>query len=132
MRVQLQNINKQGCYSVCLCFLVCLCVYVCACVPPQRQETMTLISTILDVNPRSSARHGAKSNDDIVCELAESILSKLPGKHTHRHANTHVCASCVSAYPSSWFVYLSVQSAWIWTRRWKLCLSETKAAALTP
>ncbi|XP_029949300.1 dynein heavy chain 6, axonemal [Salarias fasciatus] len=44
----------------------------------QRQETMTLINTILDVNPRSSARHGAKSNDDIVCELAESVLSKLP------------------------------------------------------
>ncbi|XP_059179969.1 dynein axonemal heavy chain 6 [Centropristis striata] len=44
----------------------------------QRQETMTLISTILDVNPRSSACHGAKSNDDIVCELAESILAKLP------------------------------------------------------
>ncbi|KAM8878755.1 dynein axonemal heavy chain 6 isoform 3-T3 [Spinachia spinachia] len=44
----------------------------------QRQETMTLISTILDVNPRSSARAGAKSNDDIVCELSESILAKLP------------------------------------------------------
>ncbi|KAL7403678.1 hypothetical protein ABVT39_003711 [Epinephelus coioides] len=44
----------------------------------QRQETMTLINTILDVNPRSSACHGAKSNDDIVCELAESILAKLP------------------------------------------------------
>ncbi|KAM9363597.1 dynein axonemal heavy chain 6 [Symphorus nematophorus] len=44
----------------------------------QRQETVTLINTILDVNPRSSASHGAKSNDDIVCELAESILAKLP------------------------------------------------------
>ncbi|XP_071360020.1 dynein axonemal heavy chain 6 [Trachinotus anak] len=44
----------------------------------QRQETMTLINTILDVNPRSSAQQGAKSNDEIVCELAESILAKLP------------------------------------------------------
>ncbi|XP_076584320.1 dynein axonemal heavy chain 6 [Chaetodon auriga] len=44
----------------------------------QRQETVTLINTILDVNPRSTARDGAKSNDDIVCELAESILAKLP------------------------------------------------------
>ncbi|XP_045894232.1 dynein axonemal heavy chain 6-like [Micropterus dolomieu] len=44
----------------------------------QRQETMTLINTIFDVNPRSSVQHGAKSNDDIVCELAESILAKLP------------------------------------------------------
>uniref|UniRef100_A0A3B4FEJ7 Dynein heavy chain 6, axonemal-like n=1 Tax=Pundamilia nyererei TaxID=303518 RepID=A0A3B4FEJ7_9CICH len=44
----------------------------------QRQETITLINTILDVSPRSSAQHGAKSNDDIVCELAELILAKLP------------------------------------------------------
>ncbi|AWP06410.1 putative dynein heavy chain 6 axonemal [Scophthalmus maximus] len=44
----------------------------------QRQETMILINTILDVNPRSSALHGAKSNDEIVCELAESILETLP------------------------------------------------------
>lgn len=44
----------------------------------QRQETIALINTILDVNPRSSAQHGAKSSDDIVCELAESILAKLP------------------------------------------------------
>ncbi|XP_069560973.1 dynein axonemal heavy chain 6 [Brachyistius frenatus] len=44
----------------------------------QRQETMTLISTIMDVNPRSSAQDGAKSSDDIVCKLAESILAKLP------------------------------------------------------
>ncbi|KAM9314768.1 dynein axonemal heavy chain 6 [Pholidichthys leucotaenia] len=44
----------------------------------QRQETMTLIDTILDVNPRSSAHLGAKSDDDVVCELAESILAKLP------------------------------------------------------
>lgn len=65
------------------------------CLPPQRQETMTLINTILDVNPRSSARHGAKSNDDIVCELAESILAKLPGKHTHRHKHTRMCILCV-------------------------------------
>ncbi|XP_078146083.1 dynein axonemal heavy chain 6 [Centroberyx gerrardi] len=44
----------------------------------QRQETMTLINTILEVHPRSSARDGAKSNDEIVCELADSILAKIP------------------------------------------------------
>ncbi|XP_051939159.1 dynein axonemal heavy chain 6 isoform X1 [Hippocampus zosterae] len=44
----------------------------------QRQETMNLVNTILDVNPRSSAQLGAKSNDEIVCELAEAILAKLP------------------------------------------------------
>uniref|UniRef100_A0A3P8R8F5 Uncharacterized protein n=1 Tax=Astatotilapia calliptera TaxID=8154 RepID=A0A3P8R8F5_ASTCA len=43
-----------------------------------RQETITLINTILDVDPCSSAQQGAKSNDDIVCELAELILAKLP------------------------------------------------------
>ncbi|XP_061765226.1 dynein axonemal heavy chain 6 [Nerophis ophidion] len=44
----------------------------------QRQETMNLINTILDVNPRSSAQLGGKSNDEIVCELADAILAKLP------------------------------------------------------
>ncbi|XP_037101848.1 dynein heavy chain 6, axonemal [Syngnathus acus] len=44
----------------------------------QRRETMILINTILDVNPRSSAQLGAKSNDEIVCELADAILAKLP------------------------------------------------------
>ncbi len=62
--------------------------------PPQRQETMTLINTILDVNPRTSAQHGAKSNDDIVCELAESILVKLPGKHnTYTYRYTCKCTN---------------------------------------
>ncbi|XP_060941446.1 dynein axonemal heavy chain 6 [Limanda limanda] len=44
----------------------------------QRKETMGLITTILEVNPRSSAMDGAKSSDEIVCELAEAILAKLP------------------------------------------------------
>ena len=64
---------------------------VCVCV--QRQETMTLINTILEVQPRSSARGGAKSNDEIVHELADSILAKIPGEedthtpfiNTYRH-----------------------------------------------
>lgn len=67
------SVNKgvTVCYSVCSCLDSLL--------PPQRKETMSLISMILDVNPRSSAQHGGKSNDEIVCELAESILAKLPG-----------------------------------------------------
>ncbi|KAM4603925.1 LOW QUALITY PROTEIN: dynein axonemal heavy chain 6-like [Polymixia lowei] len=44
----------------------------------KRQETMTLINTILEVQPRSSARGGAKSNDEIIHEMAESILTKIP------------------------------------------------------
>ncbi|KAM3865367.1 dynein axonemal heavy chain 6 [Diretmus argenteus] len=43
----------------------------------QRQETMTLINTILEVHPRSSAQGGTKSSDEIVCELADSILAKI-------------------------------------------------------
>lgn len=79
-----------------------MCVFprVCVlCLPPQRQETVTLINTILDVNPRSSARHGAKSNDDIVCELAESILAKLPGTYTHtcKH-NTYILVTVENVY----------------------------------
>ncbi|XP_075140366.1 dynein axonemal heavy chain 6 [Leptodactylus fuscus] len=46
----------------------------------QRKETNTLINTILDVQPRSTSRGAGKSNDDIVSELAASILSKLPDK----------------------------------------------------
>ncbi|MEE6460326.1 hypothetical protein FKM82_000921 [Ascaphus truei] len=46
----------------------------------QRNETNTLINTILDVQPRSTARGAGKSNDEIVSELATSILSKLPDK----------------------------------------------------
>ena len=48
--------------------------------PPQSQETFTLITTILDVQPRLASAGGGKSNDDIVYELAESVLQKLPEK----------------------------------------------------
>jgi len=44
------------------------------------QETLYLINTILDVQPRVSSGGGGKSNDEIVFELADSILSKLPDK----------------------------------------------------
>lgn len=46
----------------------------------QTQETSYLITTILDVQPRVSSGGGGKSNDEIVYELADSILSKLPDK----------------------------------------------------
>lgn len=45
----------------------------------QRKETSTLITTILDVQPRSTAQGSGKSNDEIVEELATSILAKIPG-----------------------------------------------------
>ncbi|CAD5112359.1 DgyrCDS1592 [Dimorphilus gyrociliatus] len=43
----------------------------------QVQETNILIGTILDVQPRLSSGGAGKSNDDIVYELAESILEKI-------------------------------------------------------
>nr|XP_055061459.1 dynein axonemal heavy chain 6 isoform X1 [Misgurnus anguillicaudatus] len=46
----------------------------------QRQETMTLIGTILEVQPRSSSAGGGKSNDEVVHELADSILARIPEK----------------------------------------------------
>lgn len=63
----------------------------------QRKETNSLISTILDVNPRSSAQQGGKSNDEIVCDLAESILAKLPGKHDNLQTRSlRVWRRCVT------------------------------------
>lgn len=41
------------------------------------QETNTLIGTILEVQPSSGGGSGGKSNDDIVYEAADSILSKV-------------------------------------------------------
>ena len=46
----------------------------------QTQETHNLIFTILDVQPRISSGGGGKSNDEIVYELADSILGKLMDK----------------------------------------------------
>jgi dynein heavy chain len=46
----------------------------------QSKETAYLITTILDVQPRVSSGGSGKSNDEIVFELSESILSKLPEK----------------------------------------------------
>ena len=46
----------------------------------QTQETHNLIFTILDVQPRVSSGGAGKSNDEIVYELADSILAKLMDK----------------------------------------------------
>ncbi|XP_055488365.1 LOW QUALITY PROTEIN: dynein axonemal heavy chain 6-like [Leucoraja erinacea] len=44
----------------------------------QRKETSTMILTVLEVQPNVIARGAGKSSDEIVNELADSILSKLP------------------------------------------------------
>ncbi|XP_071825285.1 dynein axonemal heavy chain 6-like isoform X2 [Apostichopus japonicus] len=46
----------------------------------QRQETQTLVNTILEVQPRMASGGSGKTSDEIVYELAESILQKLPEK----------------------------------------------------
>ncbi|XP_071942686.1 dynein axonemal heavy chain 6-like [Antedon mediterranea] len=46
----------------------------------QKQETKSMIDTILEVQPRLASGGSGKTNDDIVYELAENILGKLPEK----------------------------------------------------
>lgn len=53
----------------------------------QAQETGHLVTTILDIQPRQASGGTGKSNDDIVYELAESILGKLMDKLDIEQAN---------------------------------------------
>ena len=46
----------------------------------QTQETHALVSTILDVQPRLASSGGGKTSDEIVYELAENILNRIPEK----------------------------------------------------
>lgn len=58
----------------------------------QTQETNALVTTVLDVQPRLSSAGTGKSNDDIVYELAESILEKLMDKLDIEEANQEMFA----------------------------------------
>ena len=44
----------------------------------QTQETNALITAVLEVQPRLASGGSGKTSDEIVYELADSILSKLP------------------------------------------------------
>ena len=44
------------------------------------QESNYLVNTIIDIQPRVSSGGAGKPNDEIVYELAEAILAKLPEK----------------------------------------------------
>ena len=46
----------------------------------QTQETHAMISTVLDVQPRMASSGGGKTNDEIVYDLAENILQRIPEK----------------------------------------------------
>ena len=46
----------------------------------QTQETHAMIATILDVQPRLASSGGGKTSDEIVFDLAENILNRLPEK----------------------------------------------------
>ena len=52
----------------------------CKCSTLQTQETHTLVNTVLDVQPRLASSGGGKTNDEIVYELADNILAKIPEK----------------------------------------------------
>uniref|UniRef100_A0A1X7UKU1 AAA+ ATPase domain-containing protein n=2 Tax=Amphimedon queenslandica TaxID=400682 RepID=A0A1X7UKU1_AMPQE len=43
----------------------------------QTQETFTLVTTVLDVQPRMASSGGGKTNDEIVYDLAENILQRI-------------------------------------------------------
>ncbi len=49
-------------------------------IPVQTQETHTLVNTVLDVQPRLASSGGGKTSDEIVYELADNILAKIPEK----------------------------------------------------
>ncbi|XP_075946793.1 dynein axonemal heavy chain 6 [Anarhichas minor] len=78
----------------------------------QRQETMTLISTILDVTPRSPAHHGATSNDHIVCELAAAILAKLPERLDMDEAVETLCVPDGNGRLNSLTTVLGQEADW--------------------
>ncbi|XP_060586003.1 dynein axonemal heavy chain 6-like [Ruditapes philippinarum] len=56
----------------------------------QTQETQNLVNTIVDVQPRMSSGGTGKSNDEIVYELAETILGKLMDKLDIELANSEM------------------------------------------
>ena len=66
--------GKFPCYSTFFCPVIITLIIL------QAEETNTLIFTILDVQPRLSSGGTGKSNDEIVYELADSILEKLMDK----------------------------------------------------
>jgi dynein heavy chain len=53
----------------------------------QMQETNALMFTVLDVQPRLASSGGGLTNDDIVYELAQSVLDKLPESLDVEQAN---------------------------------------------
>lgn len=55
-----------------------ICKHCMFCVLLQTQETNALITAVLEVQPRLASGGSGKTSDEIVFELAESILSKLP------------------------------------------------------
>ena len=44
------------------------------------EESSALLATVVDMQPRAASVRGAKSSDDVLNELIESILSRLPPK----------------------------------------------------
>lgn len=67
-------------HTICLANIILTPSSLSALLPPlQYKETNTLITTILEVQPRSSSGGEGKSNDEIVQELVASIRTRVPG-----------------------------------------------------
>ena len=56
----------------------------------QIQETNSFIGVILEIQPRLGGGGGGKSNDEIVYELADSIMGKLTEKLDIDDAKQHL------------------------------------------
>ena len=64
----------------------------------QTQETMSLVSTVLDMQPRLSSGSGAQSNDEIVYDLASDILKQLMDKLDMDEAKPEMFDVCMTLF----------------------------------
>lgn len=81
----------------------------------QTQETNALISTILEVQPRTSSGGVGKSNDDIATDLCENILGKLMDKLDIELASQdmfQVLCCCGGCWFSAWQCPVEVFRCW--------------------
>ena len=67
-------------WEVCILLYCINFTHIHALIHSQTQETHALVSTILDVQPRLASSGGGKTSDEIVYELAENILNRIPEK----------------------------------------------------
>jgi len=64
----------------------------------QCQETNNLVATVLDMQPRMAGGGGAKSSDDIVYELAATMLTQIGDKLDIEEAKKEIFQVLFSCY----------------------------------